>query len=76
MRFHVGEALPELPVVAAAAVPAVAAAAAAEAPVEVVQQRRDGSAIVMCGIAITMIVGGGNGNDGKTLMQWDSTFAA
>jgi hypothetical protein len=30
----------------------------------------------MCSGSIAMIVGGGNGNDGKTFMQWDSTFAA
>jgi hypothetical protein len=60
---------------AAAAVPAAAAAAAsASAPAELVQERWDSSAIVMCGIAIAMIVGGSNGNDGKTLTQWNSTF--
>ena len=61
---------------AAAAVPAaVAAPAEASAPAEVAQQRWDGSAIVMCGIAIAIIVCGIDGNDGKTLMQLDSTFA-
>jgi hypothetical protein len=53
---------------AAAAVPAAAkAAAAATALVEVVQQRPNGSAIVMCSDAIAMIVDGGDGNNSKTL---------
>jgi hypothetical protein len=64
-------------VVAAAVVAAVPPppAAAASAPAEVVQQLWNGSAIVMCSVAIAMIVGSSNGNDGKTFTQWDSTFA-
>ncbi len=51
-------------------------AAAAAAPAEVVQQRWNGSVIVMCGIAIAMIVSDRDGNDGKMFTQWDSMFAA
>jgi hypothetical protein len=58
---------------AAAAVPA-AAAAAVSASAEVAQQWWDGSVIVMCSIAITMICGGSDWNDSKTLTQWDLTF--
>jgi hypothetical protein len=65
-------------VVAAAVVAAVPppAAAAASAPAEVVQQRWNGSTIMMCGVAIAMIVGGSNGNDGKMFTRWDSMFVA
>ncbi len=66
----------ELPVVAAAAVAAVpqSPAAAASALIEVVQQRQNESAIMMCSIAIAMIVGGSNGYDSKRFTQWDSTI--